>query len=429
MKNHKFKPESLMMSHGYKPEWSEGAIKPPVFQTSTFVFQTAEEGKAFFELAYGLREKSLDEELGLIYSRINNPNLQILEERLCLWDHADQCAVFESGMSAISTVLLEFLKPGEVLLYSSPTYGGTDHFIHSFLPKIGVQTISFNARHSKKDILNLLEEKGVKDKLGMIYLETPANPTNAMIDIQMCREIADECATEEKQIQVAVDNTYMGPIWSHPIAHGADLVIYSATKFIGGHSDLIAGAVLGNNEVMQRVKVLRTFLGNMAAPHTCWLLLRSIETLKVRMQQQMNNAIKVADFLKDHPMVEKVYYLGLLQEGSKDHEIYEKQYTSPGAMISFDIAGGEKEAFAFLNSLKLFKLAVSLGSTESLVQHPSTMTHAGVSPEDKKYLNITDKLIRLSIGVEDADDLIWDIGQAFESLKEKNGVQKTEALV
>jgi len=147
------------------------------------------------------------------------------------------------------------------------------------------------------------------------------------------------------------------------------------------------------------------------------------------MQQQMNNAIKVADFLKDHPMVEKVYYLGLLQEGSKDHEIYEKQYTSPGAMISFDIAGGEKEAFAFLNSLKLFKLAVSLGSTESLVQHPSTMTHAGVSPEDKKYLNITDKLIRLSIGVEDADDLIWDIGQAFESLKEKNGVQKTEALV
>ena len=422
-------PESLMMTHGYKPELSEGAVKSPIFQTSTFVFKTAEEGKAFFEIAYGLREKDQNEELGLIYSRINNPNLEILEDRLCLWDQADACAVFESGMSAISTVLLEFLKPGEVLLYSSPTYGGTDHFIHSFLPKIGVQTISFNARHSKKDILNLLEEKGVKDKLGMIYLETPANPTNAMIDIQMCREIADECATEEKQIQVAVDNTYMGPIWSHPIAHGADLVIYSATKFIGGHSDLIAGAVLGNNEVMQRVKVLRTFLGNMAAPHTCWLLLRSIETLKVRMQQQMNNAIKVADFLKDHPMVEKVYYLGLLQEGSKDHEIYEKQYTSPGAMISFDIAGGEKEAFAFLNSLKLFKLAVSLGSTESLVQHPSTMTHAGVSPEDKKYLNITDKLIRLSIGVEDADDLIWDIGQAFESLKEKNGVQKTEALV
>lgn len=409
-------PESHMMTHGYKPELSEGAVKPPIFQTSTFVFKTAEEGKAFFELAYGLREKGQNEELGLIYSRINNPNLEILEDRLCLWDKADACAVFESGMSAISTVLLEFVRPGDLLLFSSPTYGGTDHFIRHFLDEIGVHSIDFTHTDSKEEIIQRIEASGKADKLAFVYLETPANPTNALIDVSMCREVADHFSTDEKKVHVGVDNTYMGPIWSHPLQHGADLVLYSATKYIGGHSDLIAGAVLGNNEVMTRVKVLRTFLGNMASPHTCWLLLRSLETLKVRMEQQMRSAKEVAEFLRDHPKVAKVYYLGFIEEGSKEYPVYKSQYSSPGAMLSFDIAGGEEEAFRFLNHLQLIKLAVSLGSTESLVQHPSSMTHAGLSPEVKQAIGITDSLIRLSIGVEHHEDLIGDIAQALDAV-------------
>ena len=408
------KPESLMMTHGYQPELSEGAVKCPVFQTSTFVFNTAEEGKAHFEVAYGLREKGADENLGLIYSRINNPNLEILENRLCLWDQAEECAVFESGMSAISTVLLEFLNRGDLLLYSSPTYGGTDHFIQHFLTKMGVNTLGFTPDQSKEEIIAMIENSGHSKRLALIYLETPANPTNSIVDIEMCREIADHFQSEDHPTYVAVDNTYMGPLWSHPLQLGADIVLYSATKYIGGHSDLIAGAVLGSAEVIGRVKTLRTFLGNMISPHTAWLLLRSLETLKVRMEQQAKNAQEVARFLAAHPKVEKVHYLGMLTPEDSNYQLYKRQYSSPGAMVSFDIHGGEREAFQFLNNLKLIKLAVSLGSTESLAQHPATMTHVGVDSDIKEKLGVTEKLVRLSIGVEYHEDLIWDIQTALE---------------
>lgn len=406
-------PESLMMTHGYKPELSEGAIKPPVFQTSTFVFKTAEAGKAFFEVAYGLREKADQEELGLIYSRINNPNLEILEDRLSLWDKAEQCAVFESGMSAISTVMLEFLKPGDLLLYSRPTYGGTDHFINHFLKEIGVEAIGFRPDQDEADIAKLLDESGKAHKLSLIYIETPANPTNELIDIAMCRRLADRYSRSDKKVHLATDNTYMGPLWCSPLEHGADIVIYSATKYLGGHSDLIAGAVLGYAAVMQRIKVLRTFLGNMASPHTCWLLLRSLETLKVRMEQQARTAERVAAYLKTHPKILKVHYLGCLAEGSEAYALYKRQYTSPGAMIAFEVKGKEAEAFKFLNSLKLVKLAVSLGSTESLGQHPATMTHVGLDPEMKEFMGINERLVRLSVGLEHEEDLIADIENAL----------------
>ncbi len=417
MKKHDFNPESLMMTYGYKPELSEGAIKCPIFQTSTFVFKTAEEGKAFFELAYGLREKAEKEELGLIYSRINNPNLEILENRLCLWDKADDCAIFESGMSAISTVLLEFLKPGDLLVYSNPLYGGTDHFIHHFLDKIGVHTLGVMPDQSMDEVTQKIKDSGKADRLAMIFMETPANPTNDIVDIEKFSQIAKQFSTEERKALVAVDNTYMGPLWQHPLQCGADLVLYSATKYIGGHSDLIAGAVLGNAALMGRVKTLRTFLGNMVSPHTAWLLLRSLETLKVRMDQQTKNAQMVADYLDNHAKVEKVYYLGLLKEGTASHTTYQKQCSAPGAMVSFDIVGGEKEAFMFLNNLKLMKLAVSLGGTESLAEHPKTMTHAGVDIEQMQRMKITDQLVRLSIGVEHAKDLIWDLEQALEKVE------------
>jgi methionine-gamma-lyase len=412
----KFSPESLMMSYGYKPELSEGAIKCPIFQTSTFVFNRAEEGKAFFEVAYGKREKLANEELGLIYSRLNNPDLEILENRLCLWDEAEDCSVFESGMSAITTVLMEFLKPGDLLLYSSPLYGGTDHFIHHFLPSIGVEVLGFKAGQEQEEINQLLENSSKADKLKMIYIETPANPTNDLIDIACLKSVADKYSTEDKQVLVTVDNTYMGPLWQHPLKHGADLVVYSATKYIGGHSDIIAGAVLGCKELMARVKTLRTFLGNMAGPWTGWLLMRSLETLKVRMEQQQKNAIEIASFLNTHDKVKKVNYLGLLKEGTKAYDIYKKQHSGSGAMISFQVVGGEQEAFTFLNNLSLIKLAVSLGSTESLAQHPKTMTHAGVDEQHLEEMEITDSLIRLSVGIENYEDIIWDITQSLDKI-------------
>jgi len=413
----KMKPESLMMSYGYKPELSEGAIKCPIFQTSTFVFKSAEEGKAFFEVAYGHREKKEGEELGLIYSRINNPDLEILENRLTLWDEAEECAVFESGMAAITTVLLEFLKPGDLLLISNPVYGGSDHFIKKILPKFGISVAEFSVGQTKEEIIQLVENTGISDKLAMIYIETPANPTNDLIDIEESKEIAKYFSSSEKEIYLAVDNTYMGPIWQHPLKHGADLVLYSATKYIGGHSDVIAGACLGSKELMKRVKGLRTFLGNMASPNSGWLLLRSLETLKVRMDSQAINAEKVAAFLNTHPLVEKVYYIGNLSEkDGAQFNIKNKQCLSNGGMISFDVKGAEKDAFRFLNSLKLIKLAVSLGGTESLAEHPATMTHVDLDPALKNKLSITEKMVRLSIGVEFYEDIIYDIEQALTKI-------------
>lgn len=410
------RPESLMMSYGYEPSWSEGAIKCPIFQTSTFVFKTAEEGKRFFEVAYGIREQEPEEKMGLIYSRLNNPDLEILENRLTLWDGADQACVFESGMSAISTMLLAHLSPGDVILHSNPLYGGTDHFINNVLTKFGVKTLSFNPWDDEQTIIELVQ-KEAGNKLKMIYLETPANPTNTLIDIEMCSNVAKKMSSEEQKVLLAVDNTYMGPVWQHPMKHGADLVLYSATKYIGGHSDVIAGACLGSDEAMIPVRTLRTFLGSMAGPWTGWLLMRSLETLKVRMDQQARNAAKVADFLVNHPKVEKVYYPGLLTEADgREFEVFKKQCSSGGAMIAFDVVGGEKEAFTFLNSLKLAHLAVSLGSTESLAEHPATMTHADVDADLKQQMGITEKLVRFSVGVEHYEDLISDIGQALDQI-------------
>ena len=408
------KPESLMMSYGYDPKLSEGAVKCPIFQTSTFSFTSAEEGKAFFEIAYGLREQLPNEKLGLIYSRLNNPDLEILENRLCLWDKAEECAVFESGMSAISTILLEFLKPGDLILHSSPLYGGTDHFINHFLPSHNIEVMEFQNSNDKNDLEKLIESNNAQKKLALIYIETPANPTNDLIDIEKCVALSKKYSSEDKKVLVVVDNTYMGPIWQNPLQLGADLILYSATKYIGGHSDLIAGAVLGNKNLIKRVKTLRTFLGNMAGPYTGWLLMRSLETLKLRMDKQCENAQKVANFLNEHKNVNQTLYLGLIEPGTPNHDLYKKQCHAPGAMVSFRIKGSEKEAFKFLNKLQLIKLAVSLGGTESLAEHPASMTHSGIEPEHRNALGITPNLIRLSIGVENVNDIIWDLETALK---------------
>lgn len=417
MSKSKFSPETQMLGYGYDPFLSEGAVKCPIFQTSTFVFKTAEEGKAFFEMAHG-KPGHEGEKMGLIYSRINNPDMEILEERLKLWDEGEAAAAFSSGMSAIATTLITFLSPGDVLLYSNPVYGGTYKFIHHILTHFGIEIIGFKAGEDLKKVEQRLMNSGHARRLKMIFIETPGNPTNDLIDIEMCSAIAKRFSTKERKVLVSVDNTYMGPLWQHPLKHGADIVLYSATKYIGGHSDVIAGAAVGSKELIGKIKKTRTFFGTMAGSHTSWLLMRSLETLKVRMEAAALNAKKIADYLSGHPKVDKVYYLGYTSENNPDQEkIYRKQYLSDGAMLSFDIKGTEEEAFMFLNSLKHIKLAVSLGGTESLAEHPATMTHADVPLEEKEDLNITSKMIRLSIGIENYHDLIWDIEQALANVK------------
>ena len=413
MAKHNYSPESLMMSYGYKPELSEGAVKPPIFQTSTFVFKTAEEGKAFFEVAYGLREKDQNEELGLIYSRINNPNLEILENRLCLWDKADDCAVFESGMSAISTVLLEFLKPGDVLLYSSPVYGGTDHFIHHFLPKIGIDAIGFSPDQNEKEIIQVLIHSGKLDKLAMIYVETPANPTNAIIDISICQKIAEQFSTNEKKVHVAVDNTYMGPLWSHPLQLGADIVIYSATKYIGGHSDVVIGAIVVNDSILhEKLSFIQNASGATPGPMDCFLTLRGIKTLHLRMQRHSENAEKIAMYLKEHKKIKNVYWAGFKEH--KNYKIAKSQMDAFGGMVSFiPVDKTFETAKKIAESLKLFTLAESLGGVESLCCHPASMTHASIPVEEREKSGLVESLLRLSVGIEDVDDLIDDLNHAI----------------
>lgn len=412
----KLHPESMMMGYGYDPHLSEGAIKCPIFQTSTFVFHNAEEGKEFFEISSGKKEKPTSSKAGLIYSRLNNPDMEIVEDRLKLWDGAEEAAVFASGMAAITNTFLALLKPGDYILHSDPLYGGTGHFIAQVLPKFNIHAIAFPAHHGGADAEKIMLESGHIKDIAMIYLETPANPTNALVDIQHCAELAKKYSTPDHQISVVVDNTFLGPVFQHPLKHGADLVVYSATKYIGGHSDVIAGVCLGRRDLMKLIRKMRSGLGNMLSPEIAWLLLRSLETLNIRMRQQSENAKIVADYLAHHPRVQKVYYPGLIKETDPQYAIYRKQCLSPGAMISFDIAGGEKEAFRCLNALKLIHLAVSLGGTESLAEHPATMTHADIPVVELDAMGVTEKLIRLSVGLEHPDDIIADLEQALSAM-------------
>jgi methionine-gamma-lyase len=407
---HRLHAETLMMGYGYDPVLSEGALKIPIFHTSTFVFESAEAGKAYFELAYGLREPRPREVSGLIYSRINNPDLQVLEERLCIWDRAESALAFSSGMSAIATTLLTYLRPGDWIVHSEPVYGGTEYLLHKVLPQFGVRRAGF-AAGSAEGLEHAVRTAAAKGRVRMIYTETPANPTNALVDIAACAALAEAIGGERPL--VAVDNTFLGPLWQQPLDQGADLVLYSLTKYVGGHSDLIAGACLGAEDVIAPIRAMRTIFGTMADPMTGWLTLRSLETLKLRMTCAMKNARYVAEFLNDHPRVRHVHYLGFLEESDPQHEIYRRQCRAPGSTFAFELHGGQAEAFRVLNGLEVIKLAVSLGGTESLAEHPATMTHADVEPEEKQRLGISDGMIRLSVGVEHPEDLIADLEAAL----------------
>jgi len=411
----KLKPNTLMMGHGYDPALSEGSLKPPIFLTSTFVFENAAAGKRHFEGVTGKRPGGAE---GLVYSRFNGPNQEILEDRLGIWEDAEDALTFSSGMSAIATLLLAFVQPGDVVVHSGPLYAATETLIARVLGKFGVTWLDFPAGATEAEIADVVEQAKAKGRVPLIYLESPANPTNALVDVQAVARVRDAAFPADQRPPIAIDNTFLGPLWQNPLKHGADLSVYSLTKYAGGHSDLVAGGITGSKELINTIRMLRNTIGTITDPNTAWMLLRSLETLELRMTRAGENADKVCRYLRDHPKVESVGYLGFLEEGgdARQADIYRRHCTGAGSTFSLYLKGGEKESFAFLDALKIAHLAVSLGGTETLASCPAAMTHLSVPPERKAALGITDNLVRISIGVEDPDDLIADFDQALAAV-------------
>jgi methionine-gamma-lyase len=415
--NHALRPETLMLSYGFDPQLSEGAVKPPVFLTSTFVFKSAEEGRDFFDYVSGRKQPPKGTGAGLVYSRFNHPNSEIVEDRLAIYEGTEACILFSSGMSAIATTILAYARPGDVILHSQPLYGGTETLLSRTLAPFGIGAVGFVDGVSEKAIRAAAAEAGKKGRISVILIETPSNPTNTLVDVALVRRVADEIERSQGHRPIVVcDNTLLGPVFQHPLAHGADVSVYSLTKYVGGHSDLIAGAALGSKATVAPIKALRGGIGTQLDPHSCWMLGRSLETLGLRMERANTNAKSVAEFLGDHPKVAKVHYLPFLPSDSAAREVFARQCSGAGSTFSFDIVGGEREAFAFLNALQIFKLAVSLGGTESLASHPAAMTHSGVPVDVRNRIGVLDTTIRLSIGVEHPDDLIADLTQALAAV-------------
>lgn len=414
--NRRLHPETLMLGYGYDPHLSEGAVKPPVFLTSTFVFRSAEEGKDYFDVVSG-RKPTPPGGAGLVYSRFNHPNSEIIEDRLAAFEGAEASLVFSSGMSAIATTILTYARPGDVILHSQPLYGGTETLLMRTFSAYGMQSQGFSDGLSGQAIAEAAMRAMNKGRVSVIMVETPANPTNSLVDLARVRDVAEHVAQSQGHRPiVACDNTMLGPVFQKPLAHGADISVYSLTKYVGGHSDLVGGAVTGSREHLRPIRLLRGAIGTQLDPHSCWMVGRSLETLSLRMREAARNAEAVASFLARHPKVAQVHALSFLPERSEARRVYETQCSGPGSTFSVEIRGGEAEAFRMLNALRVFKLAVSLGGTESLASHPASTTHSGVPADIRERLEVTDGLVRLSIGIEHQDDLIADMAQALDAI-------------
>lgn len=407
----------MMLSYGFDPLLSEGAVKPPVFLTSTFVFRSAEEGRDFFDYTSGRREPPQGTAAGLVYSRFNHPNSEIVEDRLAVYENTESCVLFSSGMSAITTAILAYARPGDVVLHSQPLYGGTEVLLARTLAGLDIGAEGFSDGVNGEAVRKAAKAAAARGRVSVILVETPSNPINSVIDLALMKAVADELEQSQGHRPVVMcDNTLLGPVFQRPVELGADVSLYSLTKYVGGHSDLIAGAAMGRKEVIRPIKALRGAIGTQLDAHSCWMLGRSLETLALRMEKADANARIVAQFLRDHAKVERVHYLPFLEAESPSAKVFRAQCTGAGSTFSFDIRGGEKAAFAFLNALQLFKLAVSLGGTESLASHPAAMTHSGVPLEVRQRIGVLDTTIRLSIGVEHPDDLVADVAQALAAV-------------
>jgi methionine-gamma-lyase len=409
-----FHPSTAVIHAGYRARLSENAVKPPVFRTSTFEFSRAIEGAKFFQRAYHLPGDD-GQEPGLVYSRLNNPNTEIFEDKMvALEANATHAAAFPSGMSAITTAVLALVPQGGRILYSDPVYGGTYFFLkHLCLERFGITTVGVDT----SDLAHTEEVLRTNSPFDLVFLETPANPTLSLTDIEAVTALVRRHGG--LRTIIAVDNTFLGPVFQRPFVHGADLILYSATKFIGGHSDLLAGVALTTSaDLMRPMLDYRTILGATIAPDTAWMLTRSIETLWIRMERQAEKAMKIASALQHHPKIDRVRFPGLLTPSDGvAYATYTKQCSGPGAVMSFDLKDGTREAaYRVLDAVRLCHLAVSLGGTEALIEHPRSMTHSDMTLEDLDRCAITEAMIRLSVGLESSDDVIHDLLQALEKV-------------
>lgn len=414
---HPLHPSTQMTAYGYDPSLSEGAVKPPVFLTSTFAFSSAEEGAEFFDVVAG--RKAAPEGMGaggLVYSRFNHPNSEIVEDRLALYDHAEAALVTASGMAAISAVALTYLRPGDVVVHSVPLYGGTETLFGKVFTQWGITPVPMTDGASAEALKAALDRGAKQGAVKMLYLETPANPTNTTIDLALMRRTADAWSQAHGQkIIIVCDNTMLGPVFQQPLDFGVDICVYSLTKYVGGHSDLVAGGITGSRAMLKPVRQTRSAYGFQLDPHSCWMLSRSMETLSLRMERAAGSAGKVAAWLAGNSLIPAKVLHVEHDISEKEKSVHAAQCSGAGSTFSFVVKDDRALAFRILNNLTIFKLAVSLGGSESLVCHPASTTHSGVSADMRTLSGVSEGLIRISVGLEHPDDLIRDLEQAFRA--------------
>jgi methionine-gamma-lyase len=387
--------ETKAIHGGYRSEEHHGSLVPPLYQTSTYTFENSEQGEKRFA----------GEEEGFIYSRLGNPTVKILEDRIAELEKGEAGLAFASGMAAVSAVLIALTKAGDHILCSQGVYGCTFGLLNLLKDKYAINQ-DFSLMNSRE----ILEQE-IQENTACIYIETPINPTMKLVDLEMVAAVA-----RERGIPVVVDNTFCSPYLQTPITLGCDIVIHSATKYICGHGDVIAGLVIGKREFIQKVsRTTQKDIGGIISPFDAWLLLRGLKTLPVRMDRHCENANRIVEFLRRHDKVESIYYPGG-SDYPEDSTIMKKQMKKPGGLISFTLKGTKETAQFFMNQLRLVKIAVSLGDAETLIQHPATMTHAVVPAEDRKKMGIEDTLMRLSVGLEAWEDIKEDLEQALENI-------------
>ena len=408
----KFRPETLAVRAGYDPQQGANAAKPPIYMTSTFAYASAQQAKDIHE-AYFHNTGPEVGGAGHIYSRLGHPNLDMVETRLAALDGGEAAAVFNSGMATHTAIALAHVRPGDSVVHSRPIYGGTDGLYNILMPELGAHSISFTDGCDEAKIRAAVDAARASGPLKLIVIETPANPTAALVDIELVVRIAAEITPRPS---VVVDNTLLGPMMQRPIELGADLCMTSLTKYCGGHSDLLAGGVSGTAAMIAPLRLLRTTLGSHLDPHTCWLMLRSMETVHLRVERAMENARVVAEFLQGHDKIASVTYLGFTPADTPAREVYERQCKAAGSTFSFRVKGDEAAAFRFLDRLRLLRFAVSLGGSETLITHPATTTHYSVPQAQREIVGIDEATLRVSIGIEHVDDLVDDLRQALEAV-------------
>ena len=402
------RPPTQVLTAGFDPSLSVGSARPAVFRSSTYVFSSPEAAERAFDLMAGRAQPLPDEKPDLVYSRFNHPNAEILEEQIVPLETGARAAlVFNSGMAAIMTALMTFAHPGESIIYTVPIYGGTQHLIQDFLESLGITGIPVPAGATAK----IDEAIRTARNLSIVLIETPANPTILMTGI---KEAADTAAQLPRKPVVMVDNTLMGPAFQHPLVLGADISLYSATKYLSGFSDMIGGVAISNDPALVRqMRSKRSLFGNILQPDECWMLDGRLPTVTLRMNRSSKNAERIAGRLARHPKVARVLYPSLFTD-PEQVRITREQCDFPGGMLSIDLRGGKKAAFEFLRNLRIARNAVSLGGVETLVCHPKTTTHSGFTEEEFAQAGVTDGLVRVSIGIEDWRDLVADFEQALD---------------